>query len=239
MLHKRIIIVSILLSLVLIISSCTTSKKYRQLEASYQSLKKGYDKAQKQLDDRDARIEQLETELAGLKDTSGQEMAKLKNTYDELVKSLNKEVESGKIELNQIRGRLTVSIAEEIFFESGKAEIKPEGIDVLNRIATILKKVPEKNIRIEGHTDNVPIGSNIRETYPTNWELGAARAVNVVKYLEHMAGVDPLRLSAVSYGQYRPKATNRTSAGRAKNRRIEIVLIDRDLDLAKKMRENL
>lgn len=98
---------------------------------------------------------------------------------------------------------------------------------------------PEKNNRIEGHTDNVPIGPRLKARYPTNWELGAARAVNVARFLQGEAGIDPLRLSAVSYGQYRPVASNKTAAGRARNRRIEIILIDRDLDLAKKMRQYL
>jgi chemotaxis protein MotB len=132
-----------------------------------------------------------------------------------------------------------MSIAVELFFESGKAEIKPEGQEVLKRIGNILKKIPEKNVRVEGHTDSVPIGPRIRERYPTNWELGATRAVNVVRFFQEEVGMDPLRLSAVSYGQYRPKATNKTKVGRAKNRRIEIILITRDLDLAKKMKENL
>jgi chemotaxis protein MotB len=63
--------------------------------------------------------------------------------------------------------------------------------------------------------------------------------VNVVRFLQEDAGIDPLRLGAASYGQYRPRATNKTAAGKAKNRRIKIILVDRDLDLAKKMRENL
>jgi chemotaxis protein MotB len=143
------------------------------------------------------------------------------------------------VQINQIQNRVVVSVAEELFFDTGKAEIKPDGKRVLRRIGAVLKKIPEKNVRIEGHTDNIPIGRSLRAQYPTNWELGAARAVNVVRYLEEEAGLDPLRLSAVSYGQYRPKASNRTAAGRARNRRIEITLVDRDLDLAKKMRENL
>jgi chemotaxis protein MotB len=85
----------------------------------------------------------------------------------------------------------------------------------------------------------VPIGPSLRTQFPTNWELGAARAVNVVRFLQRESGIDPLRLSAVSYGQYRPIATNKTEQGKAKNRRIEIILIDRDLDLAKKMRQYL
>ena len=102
-----------------------------------------------------------------------------------------------------------------------------------------MKKIPEKNIRVEGHTDNVPIVSSLKKVYPTNWELGAARATTVVRFFQEKTGIDPLRLSAVSYGQYRPVASNKTGAGRAQNRRIEIILIDRDLDLAKKMRGNL
>jgi chemotaxis protein MotB len=168
-----------------------------------------------------------------------QEIAMVKKTSDELVQNLKKEIAEGQIAIEQILGRLTMSIAEELFFESGKAEIKPAGQEVLKRIGDILKNIPEKNIRVEGHTDNVPIGPKIREKYPTNWELGAARAVNVARFFQEEAGIDPLRLSTVSYGQYRPKATNRTKTGRAKNRRIEIILIDRDLDLAKKMQENL
>ena len=110
---------------------------------------------------------------------------------------------------------------------------------MLGLIGGILKKIPEKNIRVEGHTDNVRIGESLRERYPSNWDLGAARAVNVVRYLEEEVKIDPLQLSAVSYAQYRPVASNRTKAGRARNRRIELILIERDLDLAEKMKQNL
>jgi chemotaxis protein MotB len=82
----------------------------------------------------------------------------------------------------------------------------------------------------------VPIGPSLRAQYPTNWELGAVRAVNVVRFFQKESGIDPLRMSAVSYGPYRPIASNKSEEGRAKNRRIEIILIDRDLDLAKKMK---
>jgi chemotaxis protein MotB len=167
------------------------------------------------------------------------ELKLLKETQESLNNKLKNEIGHGVIKIEQDKDRIRMSIAEELFFESGKADIKPEGKTVLLKIADVLKKIPEKNIRVEGHTDNVPIGPKIRGQYPTNWELGAIRAVNVVKFLQEDGGIDPLRLTAVSYGQYRPKATNRTKAGRSTNRRIEIILIDRDLDLAEKMRENL
>ena len=90
------------------------------------------------------------------------------------------------------------------------------------------------NIRVEGHTDNVPIGPNLKSEYPTNWELASARAVNVVRFLQEKAGIDPRRLSAVAFAQYRPVASNKTEAGKQRNRRVEIVLVSRELDLAKK-----
>jgi chemotaxis protein MotB len=163
-------------------------------------------------------------------------VAALKQTYESLINELQKEIKSGQVQIKQAKNILQLTIAEQLFFDTGKAEIKPEGQAVLRRIGPILKKIPEKNVRVEGHTDNVPIGPSLRAQYPTNWELGAARAVNVVRFLQKEPGLDPLRLSAVSYGQYRPVASNKTEGGRAKNRRIEIILIDRDLDLAKKMK---
>ena len=239
MLRKSLVIGVSSMLLLFSLAGCVSSKKHKLLESEYGKVKDDLDAALFQLDEKEAQIEQLQARLEEQHVATEQELQKLKGTYDELLTNLEKEIDEGKIELNQVLDRLTLSIAEELFFESGKAEIKPEGIKVLDRIAEVLKKVPEKNIRIEGHTDNVPIGAKIRKQYPTNWELGSARAVNVVRYLQEQGGIDPLRLGALSYAQFRPKATNRTSAGRAKNRRIEIVLVDRDLDLAKKMRENL
>ena len=239
--RKKMVPLLLLLSfLVFSLSGCIVSaKKYKALETEYQLLQKEYEDANNQLNEKEEQIERLQIMMEEQKVSTEQEITMAKKTSDELVQKLKNEISEGQIAIEQILGRLTMSIAEELFFESGKAEIKPAGQEVLQRIGDILKNIPEKNIRVEGHTDNMPIGPKIREKYPTNWELGAARAVNVTRFFQEEAGIDPLRLSAVSYGQYRPKATNRTKAGRAKNRRIEIVLIDRDQDLAKKMRENL
>jgi chemotaxis protein MotB len=236
---KRVVIISMLLALLFLVSGCVSSKRYKQLEQAHEHLKEGYDAALRELDAMDQEIENLMLELEKEKVAVEQEMKRIEDTYAALVKDLNKEISEGKIEVEQIKGKLQLSIAEEIFFDSGKAELKTEGEEILKRIGVILKKIPEKNIRVEGHTDNVQIGRSLREKYLTNWDLGAARAVNVVRYLHEKEDIDPLRLSAVSYAQYRPVDSNRTKAGRAKNRRIEIILIDRDLDLVKKMRENL
>jgi chemotaxis protein MotB len=239
LMKKYIAITSVLLALLFIVSGCVSSKRYKQLELAHEQLKEGYDAAMRELDALDEEIVSLRQELEKGKAVTEQELQRIQDIYAALVEDLNKEISEGKVEVEQIKGKLQLSIAEEIFFDSGRAELKAEGVEVLKRIGSILNKIPEKNIRIEGHTDNVRIGRSLREKYPTNWELGAARGVNVARYLQEEAGVDPLRLSAVSYAQYRPVDTNKTKAGRSKNRRIEIVLVDRDLDLAKKMRENL
>ncbi|HUT66812.1 MAG TPA: OmpA family protein [Spirochaetota bacterium] len=237
----------------LFLFGCVSTQKYNDLEMKNKKTEQGLDSLERaneqqknKIVDLESEIEKADMEIADLRKMSDElrvmsekEVETLKRTYDSLEKNLKDEISQGKIQIEQTKGKLTMKVAEELFFDTGKAEIKPDGKSVLLRIGNILKKIPEKNIRIEGHTDNVQIVSTLRLKYPTNWELGSARATTVVRFLQDEVGIDPLRLSAVSYGEYRPVATNRTERGRAKNRRIEIILIDRDLDLAKKMRENL
>ena len=141
--------------------------------------------------------------------------------------SLEKEIGQQLVEIEHYRDALTINIMDKIFFDSGKAEIKQEGFDVLKRVGTILKNVPDKTIRIEGHTDDVPIGQKIMEKYPTNWELGAARASNVAEFFRKESGIDPKRMTVVSYSMYRPLVPHTTKENKAKNRRIEIVLLDK------------
>lgn len=221
------------------ISGCVSTKKYNDLSSKYKQQNERLIKANEQINKLELQVSKLGRVSEMQRGVAEQELAYITQTYDMLIDDLKQEIDEGKVEVEQIRGKLSMSVAEELFFETGEADIKPAGQEVLKRIGRILKKIPEKNIRIEGHTDNVPIGPSLLSKYPTNWELGAIRAVNVVRFLQNNAGIDPLRLSAVSYGQYRPVASNKTTAGKAKNRRIEIILIDRDLDLAKKMKENL
>lgn len=237
---RKLFAVGIILLLIGILTTgCVSQKKYDQLEQAYKSLQDGYDSAMNELDAMDLEVESLKTQIEEKKVATEEELGRIQETYGELIAGLTEEISQGKIEIEQIKGKLQLTIAEELFFDSGKAELKTEGEDVLDRIGDALKKIPEKNIRVEGHTDNVRIGKALRQQYPTNWELGASRAINVVRYLEEQAGIDPLRLSAVSYAQYRPIASNKTKSGRAKNRRIEIVMVERDLDLADKMKQNL
>jgi len=98
---------------------------------------------------------------------------------------------------------------------------------VLGKVIEILKTVNDKAVRIEGHTDDIPIKGSLTGRYPTNWELSAARAINVARYLQKQA-ISPANLSAAGYGEFKPVADNSTVEGRAKNRRIEIVLVPKD-----------
>lgn len=152
-------------------------------------------------------------------------IAQLKTTYDDLVDKLEDEIERGEITISDLEGRLTVNMVEKILFDSGKADIKPAGLNVLRRIGTILKDTADKTIRVEGHTDKVPISPRLRDTYPSNWELATARAGSVVHFLQDNLGIPGERLSICGYGPYRPIADNATVKGRAQNRRIQIVLV--------------
>lgn len=153
-----------------------------------------------------------------------QELARLKSTYDQLVNDLKKEIEAGEIKVTQFKDLLTVNLVEKILFDSGKAEIKPRGLEILKKVGDILKNTKDKQIRIEGHTDNIPIGSGLAGKFPTNWELSTARATVVARYFQEKVGIPPQKLAPTGFAEYRPVASNSTPEGRAQNRRIEIIL---------------
>ncbi len=116
---------------------------------------------------------------------------------------------------------IAIKIADPICFDIGKADIKPQFANVLNEVIRVINKVPDNEIRVEGHTDNTPIHT---QQFPSNWELSAARALSVVKFLYTKGGIHPSRLSAVGYGEFRPVAPNDSSENKQKNRRIEIYI---------------
>jgi chemotaxis protein MotB len=157
------------------------------------------------------------------------EVQRLTKTQEDLAKSLQAEIAKGDITIKQVRDRLTINMVDRILFDSGKAQIKPAGLKVLKQVSDVLKDINEKQIRIEGHTDNVPIKGKLKDRYPSNWELSTARATSVVRYIVEEGGVNSGNLEAVGYADTRPVAENDTEDGRAVNRRIEIVLYPKDL----------
>jgi chemotaxis protein MotB len=151
-------------------------------------------------------------------------LAEVQGTYNELVGKLEEEIQRGEVQISELKGKLTVNVVDKILFDSGKADLKSEGLKVLQQIGDILKTAVDKNIQVEGHTDNVPIRGVLTETYPSNWELSTARATTVLHFLQGKVGIPGERLAAVGYGEYQPLASNSTKEGRAQNRRIQIVL---------------
>jgi chemotaxis protein MotB len=149
-----------------------------------------------------------------------QEAEKKSSEYEKLADSLKGEIAAGKIEVSELKGKMTVKMQDKILFPSGSARVSKEGKEALDKVADALKNLTGRIVRVEGHTDDVPTGKG---PYPSNWELSTARALAVVKYFQER-GVDPGGLSAAGYGQYHPLAPNDTPENRAQNRRIEIVL---------------
>ena len=153
------------------------------------------------------------------------ELEKLKATYDNLEDKMKAEIKKGEIRLSQANGRIRVDMVDKILFDSGEAELTARGGEVLGRLGAILANVEDKQIQVSGHTDDAPIkAEDLKKQFPTNWELSVARAVNVVRHLNEQGKVPAKRLVAAGYGQFHPVSSNANATGRAKNRRIEILL---------------
>ena len=142
--------------------------------------------------------------------------------YDKLVNKLATEVESQQITIEQMQSGVNLNLPEGILFDSGSAVVKKSGEIVLHKLAKELWDVPYQTI-VAGFTDNVPISKRLQEQFPSNWDLAASRATNVVMFLEE-SGIPKGQLVVVSLGENQPVASNDTKEGRAQNRRIEIRL---------------
>ena len=141
--------------------------------------------------------------------------------YHDLLERFRSLIDAGQLSVKIVDGRMIVEMQTDVLFASGSAKLSPEGERAVSDVTAILAAIPERRYQVEGHTDNVPISN---KTYPSNWELAAARALVVVQAMVD-AGLDAQRVSAASFSEYHPTATNDTAAGKAKNRRIEIVVL--------------
>lgn len=155
------------------------------------------------------------------------EIVPRQSTMDDLRRTLEAElaqaVKEGRVEVIQdIRG-LVVSLPEEAAFPVASADVAPAALDLIGRVAATVQTLPNP-IRIEGHTDDVPIRT---PRYDSNWELSTARASAVVAHLIRNVGIEPARLSAAGYGEFHPRAANDSPTNRARNRRIDIVVLER------------
>ncbi len=200
------------------------SKERESLELTSSSLEQQRTELMERNEDLRVAGQQLEQRLEEeriAREQAAAQVQSLSGTYQSLVDELENEVQSGRIEIQRLQGRLQVRALDRILFASGSAEITQEGENVLTRVAKQILKLPDQSVRVEGHTDNVPISTAL---FPSNWELSAARAARVVRAFE-AAGVPSDRLEAVGFGPNRPLESNDSGKGRSRNRRIEIVLV--------------
>lgn len=158
--------------------------------------------------------------------SKGREQLKMEYIKQEVERMAQKEGLQSQVSVRMEERGVVINILDKVLFSSGYADLNPEAKRVLMSIGKILLINRDQYMRVEGHTDDVPIRN---ERFPSNWELSAGRATNVVKMFIDEVGMNPRLLSEVGYGEFRPLANNGTEAGRIKNRRVEIVVLSNKL----------
>ena len=193
-----------------------------QLEEELQQLEarlRHVERLKKELEQVRAAREAQEDKLAKVR----REVQTVGREIDRITKAL--EGKFGKsLVVTQHQDRLVLTMLGQVLFESGKAQLTPLGLDIMKQVGEVLASLPNKNIQVEGHTDNNPIYGRLQRQYPTNWELSTARATTVLRFLIEQTGMNPQDFSATGYADTRPAVPNDTEEGQAQNRRVEIVL---------------
>jgi chemotaxis protein MotB len=175
-----------------------------------------------------ARTDELERERASLSKREQkllEEKKKLEaktSHFADVADKLKAEVESGRIAVRRLRDGVVVELQNKVLFASGQADLEEAGKETLTKVAAAIAGIDDRRVRVEGHTDNVPVGKS--NPFADNWNLSAQRALTVARFLQQ-AGVDPSILSAEARGEFAPVASNDDDGGKARNRRIEIYLV--------------
>jgi len=193
--------------------------KNTELQANLEQSNK--DKAQLESDKAALDAQVKEAQAAAAEKTKAAD--EMKGTYESMINNLQGEITSGKLQVERIRDGISVNMAQDILFKSGSADLDKTGKELLTQVADELKTNPYQVV-VTGHTDNQKISATLAKKYPTNWELGGARAAQIVRVFEQ-SGIAKERLSAVSFADSRPREGNDSPEGRTKNRRIEIKLV--------------
>jgi len=215
------------------VSTATFEQKQAELDAKNKQLAACEARVKSELAACETARGELDAKLA----TANQELGVFRQAaeakqrkLDELQKQeeqqrerLSKELTDKSVEINQLKGQLSVRMLDKIVFKSGSADILPQGTEVLDKLADAIKDSTD-TIRVEGHTDDKPISDKLKTKYPSNWELSAARASAVARYFETKHFINPKRLESLGFSMYRPVAPNDTEENKQRNRRVEIVL---------------
>ncbi len=222
---KKFCSVVALIGLCVLVSGCTITfqKRHRTDVERIAALEKD--------------VELLNLKLDELKKKKELEMSDLEKAKKLLEEKLQKEIGDKQVRLEMAERGLAIIFLAEVLFDSGKAKIKEEAMPILDKVAVVLKEsVGDRDIGIEGHTDNEPIKYS---GWRSNWELSTGRATSVLHYLVDEKGIEPKRVSAIGYGEYRPVASNDTSEGRQQNRRVEVVILPKGVEKIKSDIERL
>lgn len=169
---------------------------------------------------KDADLKRIVNPMKGVL-SSAAETQSLQEAQEAITKALNPEIKRREVSMSMRREGLVVSLKEMGFFDSGSATIRPGSLDAIARLSQVLRTRPE-NLRVEGHTDNIPIHT---ARFANNWELSTARATQLIQLLITKYGIPPSHLSAAGYGEFHPVAANTTPDGRAQNRRLDVVIL--------------
>ncbi|OPZ61082.1 MAG: putative lipoprotein YiaD precursor [Deltaproteobacteria bacterium ADurb.Bin510] len=220
---KRILGLSLALLCALSLCGCSELKQLRietaDQKLQIEKLRADNQACQEALKQAQALLAQKESEIK-VKEVKVKQQS---DAFREMQEAMKAELAGKQVAIQELEGKLTLTMVESILFDSGRAEVKPEGIATLTKVAEVLKTLSDKEVVVAGYTDNVPISGKLARTYPSNWELSTARATSVIKILLE-AGVDPKILSVAGYAEFRPVADNASPEGRAQNRRMEIIL---------------
>jgi chemotaxis protein MotB len=180
------------------------------------------------IDSLGSEIDSLNAKLGQLQEQKEGELSELEKAKQLLEAQLKQEIDDKTVRLEMAQKGLAIIFLTEVLFDSGKADIRPEAFPALDKIAAVLKEnVEDRNIGIEGHTDNEPIKHS---KWKSNWELSTSRATSVLHYLVDTKEIEPKRVAAIGYGEYRPVSSNDTVEGRKQNRRVEIVILPKNME---------
>lgn len=167
-----------------------------------------------------ASVEEMTRALAELEKRRAEAEGRI-SEFKNLIARFRSLIDAGKLKVKIVEGRMVVVLATDILFASGSASLSKDGKTAIAEVGQVLASIPKRSFQVEGHTDNVPIGT---AQYPSNWELAAARAITVLKSMIE-AGLPAERISAASFAETRPVASNDTKETKAQNRRIEIIIV--------------
>jgi chemotaxis protein MotB len=195
-------------------------KRLRDAQSRERHLKEHLAEKDQELKGVDGRLRTLRGEKASAEAS----IDELRSTYESLIAGLKERIEQQEVTIERFEQEISVTFVDRILFEFGKAAVSPEGEEVLRHVGQILKGVEDRKIRVVGHTDDRPIHPDYRSKFPSNWELSSARASAVIHYFQKELDLSPTHLEAVGRSFYDPIASNETAEGRAKNRRVEIII---------------